>query len=88
MRARAKAPERPEDKFIRRVNEIVSGADVMPQLLQTIDEQRETIAALNAHITRLETELAKYKAQLQAGVLIEPRQIVTTTQVFCDYMCL
>lgn len=85
MKARPKRPERPEDKFIRRVNEIVSGADIMPQLLETIDEQRETIAAQSDYITHLETEIAKYKAQLQAGVLIEPRQIVTTTQVFCDY---
>lgn len=85
MKARPKRTERPEDKFIRRVNEIVSGADIMPQLLETIDEQRETIAAQSDYITHLETEIAKYKAQLQAGILIEPRQIVTTTQIYCDY---
>lgn len=88
MKAKAKRPERPEDKFIRRVNEIVNGTDIMPQLLETIEEQRETIASLTDHITHLETELAKYKAQLQAGILIEPRQIVTTTKVYCDYYCL
>lgn len=86
MRAKAKAQERADEKFLRRVNEIVNSADVIPQLLETIEEQRETISIMSSHITRLETELAKYKAQLQAGVLIEPRQIVTTTQVFCDYL--
>lgn len=85
MKAKAKRPERPEDKFIRRVNEIVSSADVMPQLLETIADKNETIAAQAEYITHLETEVAKYKAQLQAGILIEPRQIVTTTQVYCDY---
>lgn len=85
MKARPKRPERPEDKFIRRVNEIVSSADVMPQLLETIADQHETIAAQADYITHLETEVAKYKAQLQAGILIEPRQIVTTTQIYCDY---
>lgn len=85
MKAKAKRPERPEDKFIRRVNEIVNDKNVVPGLLETIDDLRDTIAEKDAYINHLESEIAKYKAELQAGVLIEPRQIVTTTQVFCDY---
>lgn len=83
MRARVK--ERPDDRFIRRVNEIVSSKDILPELLNTIDELRDTISDQNAYINQLEGEIAKYKAELQAGVLIEPKQIVTTTQVVYDY---
>ena len=77
--------QRPDERFIRRVNEIVSSEAVLPELLETIEDLRDTIRSKDEYITRLESEIAKYRAELQAGVLIEPRQIVTTTRVVYDY---